>query len=365
MSTTAEDISSTLSSARPGESSDEAVDAVAALLVGDDESEDKDDEGEETQSKASIDSDDEESNEESEADDGEEETTLEAVADDETTWEGVLGVSEDKLSFDESGNVSGFKTKVNGEEEIVSTEDLIAGYQNNKFNTTKSQAHAEMVKDFEVQKGNLEQVYSSKLASVEAVSKHFEKQMIAEYEHVDWDNLRIEDPAEYAAARHDFATKASELQRIQEAIKIDTDAQSKERNESAIANRQEYLKGQYTKMLENNPEWSDETVRKTAETGFKTFIQDQYGFTDADWGLVNDARLIELVKDAKKYRDGVTVAEKKRATPVPKFQKSRGKGIKPKVSKLEKLTAASKNARGSDRRDLQQSAVAELLLGGS
>ena len=78
-----------------------------------------------------------------------------------------------------------------------------------------------------------------------------------------------------------------------------------------------------------------------------------------------DARLIELIKDAKKYHEGATVAAKKKQKPVPKFQKSRGTGVKPKTSKLEKLTAASRKAQGGEKRDLQQSAVAELLLGGS
>jgi hypothetical protein len=365
MSTTAEDISSALISAKPGETSDDKADAIAALLVGEDESEDKDDEEEATQSRASSDSEDEESNEEGEAEeDVEEETTLDDVADN-TTWENVLGVSEDKLSFDDSGNVAGFRTKVNGQEEIVSAEDLIAGYQNNKSNTVKSQAHAEAVKAFEVQKEAIEQEYSYKLSSVDALTQHFEKQLISEYDGVDWGKLRAEDPAEYAAARHDFSVKASELTSIKEAILADKQASTLASQKDMQAKQQEYLKNQYTKMLENNPEWVDETVRKTAENEFKTFIQDRYGFTDADWSMVTDARLIELVKDAKKYRDGVTVAEKKRSIPVPKFQKSRGKGVKPKVSKLEKLTAASRTARGADKRDLQQSAVAELLLGGS
>ena len=76
-----------------------------------------------------------------------------------------------------------------------------------------------------------------------------------------------------------------------------------------------------------------------------------------------DARLIELIKDAKTYHEGLKVADKKKQKPVPKFQKSRGGG-KPKVSKLDKLTAASKKAHGADKRELQTSAVAELLTGG-
>jgi hypothetical protein len=364
MSRTAEDVSASLSSDGP---TLDPTDAIADLLIGDNKSELDEVKDEETPIQTSNQDDDEESNEEQKADDdseGEEEGTLEEIAEGDVTWEGVLGVSEDSLSFDEAGNVAGFKTKVNGEEQIVSAADLVAGYQNNKSFTGKSQAHAEVVKDFEVQKERVQQVYASKLESVNALSKHFEKQLIAEFDDVNWTQLRVENPAEYAALRQDYAAKASELQGIQEAINKDKESVNKQTSEDNLAKQQTYMQSQYDQMLVNNPEWSDEKTRDTARDGFKAFVKDSYGFTDGEWDSVFDARLIELVKDAKKYHDGAAVAGKKTLKPVPKFQKSRGKGVKRQASKLEKLTAASKKATGGQKRDLQQSAVAELLLGG-
>jgi len=368
MSTTAEDVSARATESRPGETSLESVDQIAELLVGADESEDKDDDGEETQTAASTVEDDDDSNEQEATDDDEgeeEDTTLEAVADgDDDTWESVLGVKEGDLSFDDDGNMNGVNVKVNGESSTIGMSDLIAGFQNNKAFTAKSQAHAEVVKDFEVQKGQVEQIYASKLESVDALSKHFEKQLIAEFDNVDWNDLRARDPAEYAALRADYSAKANELTNIQEAIKTDKDAANAEFTQGQMEKTQAYRKDQFDQMLVNNPEWSDKETLDKAQAVFKAFVKDTYGFGDAEWDLVGDARLIELIKDAKKFHDGAAVAGKKRGKPVPKFQKSRGAGSKPKVSKLEKLTAASKKARGSQRRDLQQSAVAELLISG-
>jgi hypothetical protein len=364
MSNSAEDISATLSSQ---ESSAEPIDAIAALLVEDTETEDQDVTEEETLDQASTESEEEESDDEEAGDEHEEsdeETDLEQVADGEVTWEGMLGISEDSMSFGDDGNVVGIKTKVNGEEEIVSMTDLVAGYQNNKHVTQKGQAHAEAVKEFEVQKGQVEQVYASKLDSVDALSKHFEKQLVAEFDNINWQQLRQDNPAEYAALKSDFAAKANELKSIQDAITEDKATVNQEQVDSRAVNHKAYMKTQYEAMIEKNPEWSDEKVRNTAQEGFKSFVKEQYGFTDADWSLVYDARLIELVKDAKKYRDGAAVAGKKRLKTVPKFQKSRGKGLKPKTSKLEKLTSAAKKAKGHQKRDLQAGAVAELLLGG-
>ncbi|GAF98958.1 unnamed protein product, partial [marine sediment metagenome] len=190
MSTTAEDISAAPTEGRLPEASLDATDEIANLLTGGDESETEDDEGEETQAKASTLDDDEESNDEEEADEDGEETDLEAVADSDATWEGVLGIPETSLSFDEDGNIAGFKTKVNGEEEVVKAADLIAGYQNNKAATKKSQALSEEKKAFDVQRKQVAGLYRSKLESVEALSKHFEKQLISEYDNVDWNDLR-------------------------------------------------------------------------------------------------------------------------------------------------------------------------------
>ncbi|RLA03856.1 MAG: hypothetical protein DRQ47_04365 [Gammaproteobacteria bacterium] len=365
MSTTAEDVSASLSSARPGEPTLDQSEQIAALLVGDDEPKSNDDKKDDENPTLESTSDDEESNEEQEAtDDDEEETTLEAVKDDDVTWESTLGVSEGDLSFDDDGNIVGFNTKVNGETNTVGAKDLIAGYQNNKSFTAKSQAFADEVKEFSVQKEKVEQLYLSRLASVDALSEHFEKQLISEFDGVDWQQLRTENPAEYAAMRQDFSAKAGELKKIKDAIESDKQDQNQELSKGQQEKAQAYMKGQYDLMIEKNPEWADEPTRTKAREGFKSFVVESYGFTNNEFDTVFDARLIELIKDAKKYRDGAKVAEKKMTKPVPKFQKSRGKGAKPKASKLEKLTAASRSAMGSEKRDLQQSAVAELLLGG-
>lgn len=364
MSTTSENVSATL--AGQAVSLESKADSIAALLTGEEEELLGDDKDDENLSDASTQDDDDDSNDELEATgDDEEGTPLEEVAADDTTWEGTLGVSEGDLSFDEDGNITGFNTKVNGEIQTIGAKDLIAGYQNNKANTAKAQAHAEMVKDFEVKKGEIEQVYSSRLASVDALSAHFEKELVAEFDGVDWNQLRVDNPAEYAALRHDFSAKAGELQKIKDAIESDKSTQNQELMQSNQDSNKAYLKGQFDTMIENNPEWADEPTLTKARKEYKTFTEETYGFKPAEFDSVFDARLIELIKDAKAYHEGKKVAEKKMKKPVPKFQKSRGKGVKPRTSKLEKLTAASRNATGENKRNLQQSAVAELLLGGS
>lgn len=363
MSKSASEMSTTLTLEKADEPSVDATDEIAALLAGDEETESEDPKDEETQTEESTTDDEEESNEEAEGgDEEEEETTLEAVADDDTTWETVLGVEDGKLSYDEKGDINGVNVKVDGETSTISMADLIVGYQTNKSVTQRSQAFAEEKKTFEGHKEQTEQLYASKLQSVDALTKHFEQQLIGEYDNVNWEELRTKDPAEYAAARQDFSTKAGELKKIQEAINNDMVEATKESQKKQFENSQEYMKTQFNLMIEKNPEWSDETVRNTAKDSYKKFVSEQYGFNDQEFDSVFDARLIELIKDAKNYREGLKVASKKKVKPVPKFQKSRGTSVK-KASKLDKLTAASHKAHGEEKRELQKSAVAELLIG--
>jgi hypothetical protein len=361
MSTTAEDVTATIS--RPGENSAEPVDQIANLLAGEDESETTDTEEEETPVQVSTEDDDEESNEEEAEDEDEDETELEDIADNKETWEAVLGVENGKLSYDENGDIDGVIVKVDGESSTVGINDLITGYQTNKSVTQRSQALAEEKKIFDGEREQIEQVYASKLTSVDALTKHFEKQLISEYDTVDWEKLRVEDPAEYAAAKQDFSAKAGELQKIQDAIKTDQDQHSVEFNEKRTETTNAYKQRQFDIMIENNPEWADKEKLGASKKLFESFVLDQYGFEAQEFDAVFDARLIELIKDAKMYRDGLKVAGKKKQKPVPRFQKSRGTS-KAKVSKLDKLTAASRKAHGDDKRELQKSAVAELLLGG-
>lgn len=363
MSTTAEDISTTLSEDKPVEPSVDKTDAIAELLIGEDESESEDKEGGESPTELSTQDDDEESNEDGDAEDEVEAKADDDVDADELSWGSVLGVSEDKLSFDEDGNLVGFVAKVNGEATTLTADELLAGWQTNKAVTTKAQTLAEERKAFEDEKEQVTGTYSTKLESVDALSKYFEKQLISEYDEIDWTALRNDNPAEYAALKADFQDRASEMKKIQEAIAKDRESEQQKQMEEFAESQKQYLKQQFDQMLENNPEWADEKVRNQAKSDFVNFVGENYGFTVEEFDSVFDARLIELIKDAKRYHEAKQVASKKRGKPVPKFQKSVGGSKRKTPSQLEKLTAASKKARGAAKRDLQASAVAELLTG--
>jgi hypothetical protein len=124
----------------------------------------------------------------------------------------------------------------------------------------------------------------------------------------------------------------------------------------------EYLKSQASIILEKNPTWAKPEVAKKAIHDMSNFIEEAYGFTAAEFGNIQDARLLEVIKDAMAFRNNVKVAKTKLEVAIPKFQKSNGKTVK-SVSKLDRLVKQAKTATGYHKKTAEIDAIAELLSG--
>jgi len=353
--------------------STDPVDDIARLLMGD-----SDESGEEaqaaptqeqtTETPDTEDDDDaeelsEESTEGDEVDESEEES--EETEDGDQTLAEMLGLDETQITVMDDGNFM-INVKVDGELSKHSLADVVKNYQTESSVTNKSKALADERKNFESAVATKALEIKDTLERNQRLTQVLEQEILAEYEAVDWDDLRKYDPAEWSAKRQEYASKYQKIQRLQNELGTQATEEQEHTQQEMTEKQQVYLKGQWEQMLQNNPTWNDTTAFDTDMGAMRKFAADTYGFTDKDFSQVSDARLIELIKDAQSYRKGKTVATKKLKKPVPKIQK-RGKGgkfVKTKVSKLDKLTRAAKTAKGSQKRGLQVDAVAELLMTG-
>jgi hypothetical protein len=284
----------------------------------------------------------------------------EGEADDDTTWSKVLGVPEDKVVLDEDGDFAGFKVKVDGKVEKISANDLIAGFQSNKSNTNKSMALAEERKALETQKSQVLQEYATKIRDAEALTGYLEQSLVKEYQGIDWNNLRFQNPGEYAALVQDYNIRVEEIQKIKSATETVKQQEQGKYQEEFGQKTQAYIQQQVQQAIEKHPEWQDTKKFKADLGGMQAFVSETYGFTPQEFADVKDARILDLILDAKKYRAGKTVAAQKLAKPVGKFQKPTGqaKAIK---SKLEQLTSKAKASSGYAKHAAESDAVAELL----
>ena len=361
----------------PSQATGSVTDQISALLMEDQAPQAEKKEPKQSKSKApesepelppsedSMDSDeDEEGNEDTHTVDIDEddEDDEDNANDEDTTWSKVLGVPEDKVVLDDEGDFAGFKIKVDGKVEVVPTNDLIAGYQNNKSNTQKSKALAEERRQLEAKRNEVLQEYATKIKDAEALTTYLENSLVKEYQGIDWNAIRFQNPGEYAALVQDYNIRVDEIGKIKSATDAVKQQEQSKYQEEFGQKTQAYIQEQVQKAIENNPEWTDTNKFKTALSAMQAFVSDNYGFTAQEFADVKDARILELIKDAQKYRAGKTIADKKIAKPVGKFQKTTSV-TKATKTKLEQLTSKAKASSGYAKHAAETDAVAELLKG--
>lgn len=283
-------------------------------------------------------------------------------SDEEVTWAKTLGIDEKNVVLDEDGNLSGINVKVDGKVATVGVKDLIAGYQSNKSNTNKSKQLAEQRKEFDDIKVAVATEYTKKIESVDKLTQHLKDTLLGSYKDVDWNKLRVENPGEYAAAVQDFNFRNSEIEQISNAISQERNGINRQMTAEQQAMQQEYVKSQADKVIEKNPSWAKPEVFRKALSEMTEFAVDAYGFTQEDFSNIQDARVLEVIKDAMKYRSSVKTAKTKLDVQVPKYQKSTGKTTKA-LTKLDKLTKTAKSSQGYQKRNAETDAIAELLSG--
>jgi CRISPR/Cas system CSM-associated protein Csm2 small subunit len=361
-----ETTTSTEGETRPGEASRNAVDKVTDLLSGlmgatdvAAKSESKPEKKEEPE--AYIDEDGEEV-------EGEETEPVEVdetnAGEGEVTWATTLGLDEKQVVLDDKGDFAGVNVKIDGKTSTVPLSDLVAGYQSNKSNTNKSKAIAEERKQLDSVKQQVLSEYGKKLKDAEALTEYLEDSMTKEYQGIDWNSLRYQNPAEYAALVQDYNIRTSEIEKIKAAIKTVVSDEAMKMNGEFQQNVASFVQAQVEKVIENNPQWTDKKILTKALTSMQTFCNETYGFSKEEFAEIRDARIIEVLKDAQRYRQGKQVASNKIEKKVAKFIKPTGSGVKTQ-SKLERLTKVAKETKGYAQKEAQRDAVAELFLNNS
>ena len=255
----------------------------------------------------------------SDEEDGSDDLEVDANAD-ELSLAGYLGLDDDKLTVNDDGTVT-FNAIIDGQAKEVPLSELASSYQMQGHVNNKSIALENERKEFEMQRNTIATNLEAKFAESANFAKVLEEQLVSDFNNIDWDRLRAEQPSEWSALRQEFAEKSQKLQSTQAQIGQEQRKLIDEGNEVRNKQNQAYLQDQMQHMVAANPTWSNPEVMK-AETGqLKSFLGDAYGFSEDDFALITDHRIIGLIQDAKAYRNGKKTAEVKINKIVPKFQK--------------------------------------------
>jgi len=343
----------TESSSSTAKASLDPVDQIADLLVDEEE---KDEEKEQD-----VERDEEEQEVKEEEEDGQSEEDGEGDGD--VTWSGVLGVDESKLELGEDGTLKGVKVKVDGNESTVDLNTLIAGYQTAKSTTQKSQALAQEKRKFEAERQQVFEVFNNKLQEADAFMKLVHKKLMSDFENIDLRELRMTNPAEYAAVIADRQQREAEIRQMFGAIHANRNALMQAQQQQQEQQRSEFYQEQAARTLDMFPDWKDPEKAKSDFSRMKEFVTD-FGFTDEEFNKIADPRVIAVLRTAVQAKEAKTATETKVVKAKANIRSSRRSRQTRPQSKLDRLVKRAKSAQGPNKRDAQTDAIAELLING-
>ena len=286
----------------------------------------------------------EEETPEPESEEEEEEGQVEEETEEEVDEEEYDVVAEEDLKY---------TIKVDGKDYEVDIEELKNGYQRQADYTRKSQALAEQRKETEQIQSERMQLEQERQMYANGLQMLQEQQSakLQEFDKVDWDTLKTEDPYQYMLQKDEYRDAQEKANNVaQQQVLI-----QQEQQQTAQKARAHFVQQEYSRLVDALPEWNDKdsTIKKDIQE-YATSV----GFRPEEISQLADHRSVLVIKKAMEF-DKLTkkVAPKKKAVKkVPKVQKS-GRGN----SKEDAATEVAKKKRARLRKSGKQDDAASLF----
>ena len=267
-----------------------------------------------------------------------EETESEEV-EEESDEDELEATDEGDEDSDEVEEAQTFKVKANGEEQDVTLDELVEGYQKGSDYTKKSQHLAEQRKAVEehayaIQEAqNLRDEYHARLGQVQEVLQNNAE------EYVDLDVLKENDPIAYAVAVAERTENSKKLQAVQqEQVRLSEESKAYHSQQQA-----QFVQAQAKLLSEKMKDFSNPKKAEQLKGEIRNFGK-SVGFSDQELGQVLDHRHVMVLHKAaqwdklQKAKAGVT----KKVANAPKMSK---KGNK--VANVDAYTKQKKRLKAS------------------
>lgn len=225
------------------------------------------------------------------------------------------------------------KTKVDGVEADVPLGEVIKNYQLNKALTDRSEALAHERKTLEEQARLYTADYQAKLQDLGSWQGILETRLREQVAAVDWQQLREEDPAEYAAKRQEYTERIAEIESMKASMESHRQALMQQQQQAYLTQIEQVVQENIKKLPNLIPEYKDEAFRKKDMADIKDYLVKQ-GFSEQEVRTVFDARQVAIARKAKLYDQMQTSVDPKikQIKDKPKFIKPTARDTKEQLA---------------------------------
>jgi hypothetical protein len=266
-----------------------------------------------------------------EEDEPEDEDDEEEYDEDDETSEGEADEEEGQ----DSTETPRFTVKVDGEEQEVPLDELLAGYSRTASWTRKSQALAAEKKGFETERTAVQQERAALTARLQEAEEVLASQLPEE-----------PSPADPQA----WIRYQQERQRL-ESVRAERAALEQKMHEEWQREQDAKVAAENERLVEFFPEWQDESVALAAKGNLAKYAIGTLGFDESDVAGITDHRVVLLLQKAYDFdqlqEKGGAVKAKARTSKTLMPGKSSSRSSSSKAKSKKRATAKRDNLRKS------------------
>lgn len=188
-------------------------------------------------------------------------------------------------------------TKIDGVETQVPLSDVIKSYQLEGHVNNKSIELSNQKTAFDQEQQQWRQAAHQQLQTHQAMAQAAMQMLNHDYQKVDWNTLRAQNPAEYAALQAEFQQRQGQIGQFVSQVQAMAQ-QEAEQQQNAL---RQSLAQENDRLMNARPEWRNPDAFNKARDSMKQYAR-SLGFQDAELNSIYDHRYMLILSDAASYR---------------------------------------------------------------
>lgn len=188
-------------------------------------------------------------------------------------------------------------TKIDGVETQVPLEQVLKSYQLEGHVNNKSIELSNQKTQFETEQANWRTGVQQALQQHQQMGSLAMQMLNHDFNRIDWNGLRTNNPAEYAALQAEFGQRQQQIQGFLQNVQQQQQFEAQQQQQlvqQAIAQEQQ-------RMLVAHPEWRDPQVFAKNQQEMANYAR-SVGFKDAELSQIHDHRYMTILHDAAQFR---------------------------------------------------------------
>lgn len=238
-------------------------------------------------------------------------------------------------------------TKIDGVDGKATLADLLESYQLKGHVNNKSIEVSNQKQALEQERMQWRSSTQQALQQHQAMAQLAMQMINQDFSRVDWNALRVSNPAEYAALQTEFQQRQGQVQQFLGQVQ-QQQAQAQQEQQQAM---QQNLAAEREKLHAAIPEWRDPAAFEADRQKISQYARNA-GFQDAELNQIYDHRVMRVLHDAARYQElqaaNPELLKKVRQAPRMAAPGSRQEVNPSEVSRKQVLDRLNRNPRDED-----------------